>query len=352
VQPDKRQLEVRHGVDKVSHQVTASGREFVDIVAEGDYLDTRIEVAQPRDSVGLQAGAINQEATVELTVCSRHYQSTHLPAAGVDLSPHSNRTSRLLQEASQHLGHSAVVHDARFRHEESGDAGHMRLPLSDLVPAQPAALQSETPAPLLQRAESRQVAFPGRNHYAAAALVGDAVLVTKAVQRLAAGDTVVGLEGSWTVEDAGMDNARVVTALVGGKACLRFQDDDAEVVALGERPGRGRAYDSPADDGYVRPGRSHDHLLGAMRARMDATFLSDQGHRIRFVYTPKHTSWLNQVEMWFSILVRKLLRHSSFTSVEDLKARILAFIDYFNRTMAKPIRWLYSREPKPVNDSG
>jgi len=83
-----------------------------------------------------------------------------------------------------------------------------------------------------------------------------------------------------------------------------------------------------------------------------AAFLSEQGHRIRFVYTPKHTSWLNPVEMWFSILVRKLLRRSSFDSVEGLKARILAFIDYFNRTMAKPIRWLYSPEPKAANGTG
>ena len=83
-----------------------------------------------------------------------------------------------------------------------------------------------------------------------------------------------------------------------------------------------------------------------------AAFLSAAGHRIRFVYTPKHTSWLNQVERWFSILVRKLLRRSSFTSVEDLQARVLAVIDYFNRTMAKPIRWLYSVEPKPANGTG
>jgi len=83
-----------------------------------------------------------------------------------------------------------------------------------------------------------------------------------------------------------------------------------------------------------------------------AAFLSDKGHRIRFVYTPKHTSWLNQVEIWFSILVRKLLRRGSFSSVADLRARILAFIDYFNRTMAKPIRWLYSVEPKPANETG
>jgi len=73
-----------------------------------------------------------------------------------------------------------------------------------------------------------------------------------------------------------------------------------------------------------------------------AQFLSDPGHRIRFVYTPRHSSWLNQVEIWFSTLVRKLLRRSSFRSLEDLKQRILEFIDYFNRTMSKPIKWLYS----------
>jgi transposase len=78
-----------------------------------------------------------------------------------------------------------------------------------------------------------------------------------------------------------------------------------------------------------------------------AAFLSDPGHRIRFVYTPKHSSWLNQVEIWFSILVRKLLKRSSFSSLEELKEKILRFIDYFNRTMAKPIEWLYS--PRPLH---
>jgi len=74
-------------------------------------------------------------------------------------------------------------------------------------------------------------------------------------------------------------------------------------------------------------------------------FLSDSNHRIRFVYTPKHSSWLNQIELWFSILVRRLLKRASFSSVNDLKQRILSFIDYFNQTMAKPFKWTYKGRP-------
>ncbi|MEO1096109.1 MAG: IS630 family transposase, partial [Cyanobacteria bacterium J06638_28] len=60
---------------------------------------------------------------------------------------------------------------------------------------------------------------------------------------------------------------------------------------------------------------------------------------------PKHCSWLNQIEIWFSILMRKLLRRASFTSQTHLKAKILDFIDYFNRTMAKPFKWNYTGKP-------
>jgi transposase len=81
-------------------------------------------------------------------------------------------------------------------------------------------------------------------------------------------------------------------------------------------------------------------------------FLAEPSHRIRFVYTPKHCSWLNQVEIWFGILARKLLRRWSFASTEELRAKVLEFIDYFNRTMAKPIRWLYSVEPRPATGTG
>ena len=74
-------------------------------------------------------------------------------------------------------------------------------------------------------------------------------------------------------------------------------------------------------------------------------FLSEPSHRIRFVYLPKHSSWLNQIEVIFGVIMRKVVRRGSFSSVADLRAKLLNFIDSFNRVFAKPFRWTYTGRP-------
>lgn len=92
--------------------------------------------------------------------------------------------------------------------------------------------------------------------------------------------------------------------------------------------------------------KGQEGILQNMTSR--AKFLQDESHRIRFIYTPKHCSWLNQVEIWFGILSRRLLKRGQFNSTDELKERILKFITFFNETLAKPFRWTYIGKPLMV----
>jgi len=84
-------------------------------------------------------------------------------------------------------------------------------------------------------------------------------------------------------------------------------------------------------------------ILKNMKTRK--RFLEAADHRIRFVYTPRHASWLNQVEIWFSILSRRALKRASFDSLDALEKRLTDFIEYFNAVLAKPFRWTYAGKP-------
>jgi len=70
-------------------------------------------------------------------------------------------------------------------------------------------------------------------------------------------------------------------------------------------------------------------------------FCERHGGRIRFVYTPLHASWVNQIEIWFSILQRKVLRHGSFSSPMDLVAGVMAYIRHWNAVERRPFRWRF-----------
>ena len=81
-------------------------------------------------------------------------------------------------------------------------------------------------------------------------------------------------------------------------------------------------------------------VLKSQSSRVE--FLTRKHHKIVFSYTPKHASWMNQIEIWFSILARKVIKRGNFLSIDDLKSKQLDFIDYHNMHVARPYEWKYS----------
>lgn len=82
--------------------------------------------------------------------------------------------------------------------------------------------------------------------------------------------------------------------------------------------------------------------------RQREDFLTQEGKRVIFHFTPTHASWLNQIEIWFSTLTRKVIRRGNFSSVADLEDKIIDFIEYHNEYLAKPYKWTYTGKPLAV----
>ena len=89
-------------------------------------------------------------------------------------------------------------------------------------------------------------------------------------------------------------------------------------------------------------------ILKNQKSRM--TFLESPDHRIRFVYTPKHCSWLNPIENWFGKLQKQRLRNASFTSIDELEIALEDYIGYVNQWFAKPLKWKFNGfiKSKPI----
>jgi transposase len=131
------------------------------------------------------------------------------------------------------------------------------------------------------------------------------------------------------------------TIATDSEACWVFVVDNLN-THCGEPLVRLVAKQLGIDEGTLGKAKEHGPLK-TMDSRRK--FLSDTSHRIRFVYIPKHSSWLNQIEIIFGIINRRVIRRGSFTSKRDLIEKLQRFESYFNDTIAKPMNWTYTGRP-------
>src|SRR3982750_4192061 len=192
------------------------------------------------------------------------------------------------------------------------------------------ALERNAPSKAMIAGKCELIEFEYTRH-GTLCLIGNFVVTTGELLRPTIGPTRTGTDFASHIEQTGATDAGGWGGFVVDNLTIHCSESLVKLVA-------------EAGEAATHLGRKGTRGVRKSVASRQA-FLSESSHRIRFVYLPKHSSWLNQIEVIFGVIMRKVIRRGSFTSVEDLRAKLLNFIAYFNRVFAKPFRWTYTGRP-------
>lgn len=154
---------------------------------------------------------------------------------------------------------------------------------------------------------------------------------------------------SGKISDPYLNDTRTETDFVAALDQVIQTDPDKEWIIIADNL---NTHYSASLVEYVAKQISYKESLGKKRKsgilenkESRIAFLTNPEHRIRFLYTPKHCSWLNQIEIWFGIISRQLLKRRSYKSVDELTESIRNFVKQYNAFFAHPFKWKYNTTP-------